>query len=111
MSYRAPINDMTFLLENVVDYNLLENSDYFEDSSLETTVAILNEASRMAEMELNPLQSIGDQQPAYLENGVVRTAPGFSEGYKAIMRLVAVFPRARAQISVNAPHINQGKWI
>ena len=84
MSYRAPINDMTFLLENVVDYNLLENSDYFEDSSLETTVAILNEASRMAEMELNPLQSIGDQQPAYLENGVVRTAPGFSEGYKAI---------------------------
>ena len=84
MSYRAPINDMTFLLENVVDYNLLENSNYFEDSSLETTVAILNEASRMAEMELNPLQSIGDQQPAYLENGVVRTAPGFSEGYKAI---------------------------
>ena len=64
MSYRAPINDMTFLLENVVDYNLLENTDYFEDSSLETTVAILNEASRMAEMELNPLQSIGDQQHA-----------------------------------------------
>ncbi|MDG2097817.1 MAG: acyl-CoA dehydrogenase [Paracoccaceae bacterium] len=84
MSYRAPINDMTFLLKNVVDYNLLENTSYFEDTSLETTVAILNEAAKMAEMELNPLQSVGDQQPAFLENGVVRTAPGFSDGYKAI---------------------------
>ena len=84
MSYRAPINDMTFLLKNVVDYNLLENTHHFEDSSLDTTVAILNEAAKMSEVKLNPLQTVGDHQPAYLENGVVRTAPGFSDGYKAI---------------------------
>ena len=77
MSYRAPINDMTFLLKNVVDYNLLENIDHFEDSSLDTTVAILNEAAKMSEVKLNPLQTVGDHQPAYLEGSPKSRSPHF----------------------------------
>lgn len=45
---------------------------------------ILKAAGRMANEVLAPLQRKGDLQPAYLENGVVRTAPGFTEGYRAI---------------------------
>jgi len=35
---------------------------------------------------LAPLQRPGDLQGAVLENGVVRTSPGFAEGYKAIAK-------------------------
>ena len=84
MNYQAPLSDMKFILENVVDYNNLSSTNHFEDTSLETTSAILNEAAKLAEEVLSPLQRVGDLNPATLENGVVRTSPGFSEGYKAI---------------------------
>jgi len=48
------------------------------------TAAILTEAARMCEEVLYPLQRPGDLNPARLENGVVRTAPGFADGYRAI---------------------------
>jgi acyl-CoA dehydrogenase len=33
---------------------------------------------------LAPLNRAGDKHPARLENGVVRTPPGFAEAYRAI---------------------------
>src|SRR5690606_17606278 len=56
----------------------------FPDLSPETEDAILAEAARLAEEVLVPLNRAGDQYPARLENGIVRTSPGFSQGYKAI---------------------------
>jgi len=38
----------------------------------------------MCDTVLAPLQRAGDLHPARLENGVVRSAPGFAEGHKAI---------------------------
>ena len=84
MNYQAPLSDMKFILENVVDYNNLSSTNHFEDTSLEMTSAILNEAAKLAEEVLSPLQRVGDLNPAVLENGVVRTSPGFSDGYKAV---------------------------
>ena len=84
MSYRAPLSDISFMLANVVDYKNLSSTSLYEDASLETTSAILNEAAKLAEEVLAPLQRVGDLSPAILENGVVRTSPGFSDGYKAI---------------------------
>jgi len=84
MNYQVPLSDMKFMLENVVDYNNLSSTNHFEDTSLETTSAILNEAAKLAEEVLSPLQRVGDLNPAILENGVVRTSPGFSDGYKAV---------------------------
>ena len=48
------------------------------------TEAILTEAGRLCAEVLAPLQRSGDLHPARLENGVVRTSPGFAEGYAAI---------------------------
>lgn len=84
MNYKVPTNDITFLLKNVVDYHLLEKTERFKDVNIEITKTILKEAAKMAEEKINPLQRVGDQQPGHLENGVVRTSPGFSNGYKAI---------------------------
>ncbi|MCY4290198.1 MAG: acyl-CoA dehydrogenase [Roseovarius sp.] len=84
MAYRAPLNDMGFLLDHVVGYNRVAETERFSEAAPETAKAILNEACRMCDEILAPLQRSGDLHPAYLENGVVRTSPGFAEGYRAI---------------------------
>ena len=48
------------------------------------STAILAEAGKLCENVLAPLNRAGDKHPARLENGVVRTSPGFAEGYRAI---------------------------
>jgi len=84
MTYRAPINDFKFLFENVIGFFQLEETEKFAEASSDLTDAILTEAGKMSEQVLAPLQRPGDLEPAVLENGVVRTSPGYAEGYRAI---------------------------
>ena len=81
-SYTAPVKDMMFLYEKLRDnknYNELEkynevNSDLVKD--------ILEEAAKINQNLILPLAKIGDEHPAVLENGVVRTPPGYKEAYQ-----------------------------
>ena len=84
MVYRACTEDYEYILKHVVNYDLVSDTDKFSEASYEIVSAILAEAGRMCEEKLSPLQRIGDLNPASLENGVVRTSPGFDVGYKAI---------------------------
>ena len=84
MVYRACTEDYEYILKHVVNYDLVSNTDKFSEASHETVSAVLVEAGRMCEEKLSPLQRIGDLNPATLQNGVVRTSPGFGDGYKAI---------------------------
>ncbi|MFB9151337.1 acyl-CoA dehydrogenase [Roseovarius ramblicola] len=84
MPYRAPIEDYRFLFEHVIGLQELAATDRFAEATPDMTTAILTEAGRMCEEVLAPLQRAGDLHPARLENGVVRTSPGFDDGYRAI---------------------------
>ncbi|NDA29440.1 MAG: acyl-CoA dehydrogenase [Alphaproteobacteria bacterium] len=84
MVYRACTEDYEYILKHVVNYGLVSETEKFSEASDETVSAILAEAGRMCEEKLSPLQRAGDLSPARLENGVVRTSPGFDAGYKAI---------------------------
>ena len=84
MVYRACTEDYEYILKHVVNYGLVSDTEKFSEASDETVSAILAEAGRMCEEKLSPLQRAGDLSPARLENGVVRTSPGFDAGYKAI---------------------------
>ncbi|SHI86137.1 hypothetical protein SAMN04488012_103133 [Palleronia salina] len=84
MPYRAPVRDYSFLFDHVVGLDQVTATDRFAEATPDMVEAILNEAGRMCEEVLAPLQRNGDTHPARLENGVVRTSPGFDEGYKAI---------------------------
>ena len=84
MPYRAPLSDFRFLLDNVVGFNAVAATALFAEAQPDTVEAILTEAARMCENTLAPLNREGDKVPARLENGVVRTSPGFAEGYRAI---------------------------
>ena len=84
MPYRAPVEDFAFLFDHVVGLDAVRQTERFEDASEDVTRAILEEAGKMTNDVLAPLQRAGDQTPAKLENGVVRTSPGFADGFKAV---------------------------
>ena len=84
MPYRAPVSEYQFILEQVVPLAPVVASDYFAEATPDLTDAILNECGKLCDTVMAPLQRPGDLVPAHLENGVVRTTPGFAEGYAAI---------------------------
>jgi alkylation response protein AidB-like acyl-CoA dehydrogenase len=84
MTYRAPVGEMRFLLDRVLGAERLAATERFAEATPETVEAILSEAARLAEEVLAPLRRAGDLEPARLENGVVRTTPGFAAAWRQI---------------------------
>ncbi len=81
MTYQAPLDDIRFTLHRVVGV-----ADVLPDGIDATDVdAILEEAGKFAGSVIAPLNWGGDQHGAVLENGVVRTAPGFRDAYHAFV--------------------------
>jgi len=82
VTYTAPINDMMFLFEKLRDnphYNALEK---YKEVNPDLAKDILEQAAKLTENLILPLAKAGDETPAKLENGVVRTPPGYKEAYK-----------------------------
>jgi alkylation response protein AidB-like acyl-CoA dehydrogenase len=84
MPYRSALDEYQFLLDNVVGFQRVANTNRFAEATPDMVRAIMTEAARMCDEVLAPLQPNGDANGAVLENGVVRTSPGFAEGYRAI---------------------------
>ena len=79
-SYRAPIRDQIFVLQDVLNVGGQDITGY-DEMDRDTTEAILDEAAKLAENVLAPLNAVGDTQGCVLENGVVRTPEGFKEAF------------------------------
>ncbi len=84
MPYTAPVSEFTFLMDHIVGFGRVAETALFEEASPDMVSAILTEAGKMSEEVLAPLNRGGDLEGAVLENGVVRTSPGFGDGYWAI---------------------------
>ncbi len=84
MPFRAPISDYQFLLDNVISYDQIVNTEKFSEASSDVATAILTEAGKLCEEVMAPLQRPGDLEHPHLENGVLRTTPGYAQGWKAI---------------------------
>jgi alkylation response protein AidB-like acyl-CoA dehydrogenase len=84
MPYHSPVAEFRFLLDHVVPYALVPATPRFAEAGAETVDAILSGAARLCDEVMSPLNQTGDRNPARLENGVVRTSPGFAEGWRAI---------------------------
>src|SRR5271155_4569970 len=81
MSYAAPLADMRFVLEEIAAIDEVASLPGYEAASADLVAAILGQAAKLAETVLAPLNQPADQIGSVLENGVVRTPPGFREGY------------------------------
>lgn len=82
-TYTAPIQDMQFLLHDVLrvsETGLPGHADLDRDF----TQAILAAAGQLGSDVLAPLNAVGDRQGCTLENGVVRTPDGFKAAFAAV---------------------------
>jgi 3-(methylthio)propanoyl-CoA dehydrogenase len=82
MTYTAPLADMRFALREVAGLGRIAALPGYEHATDDTIDAVLEEAAKLAGNGLAPLNRDGDKVGAKLENGVVRTAPGFTGIYK-----------------------------
>ena len=82
-SYTAPVKDMQFLLHDVLKISEADIPGY-ADLDRSFTEAVLDEAAKVAQDILTPLNVVGDVEGCVLENGVVRTPKGFKEAFDTL---------------------------
>ncbi len=82
-SYTAPTKDLQFVLHDLLQVSQSDVPGY-ADLEADFTSAILEEAAKLAEGALAPVNQIGDQQGCRLENGVVYTPDGFKAAFEQI---------------------------
>jgi alkylation response protein AidB-like acyl-CoA dehydrogenase len=82
-SYKAPIEDVNFLLNDVFQIDRYNNLAGFSDASADVREAILGEAAKFAEEVLQPLNRVGDLEGCVRhDDGRVTTPKGFKEAFR-----------------------------
>jgi len=81
-SYNAPVKDMMFLFEKLRDNKNYNELQKYKEVSSDLVKDILEEAAKINQNLILPLAKAGDENPAVLENGVVRTPPGYKKAYQ-----------------------------
>jgi alkylation response protein AidB-like acyl-CoA dehydrogenase len=84
-TYKAPVEDVQFLLSDVFHVERYDNLPGFADASPDVVEAILSEAAKFAEEVLAPLNRVGDLEGCTRHpDGRVTTPKGFKEAYKQL---------------------------
>jgi alkylation response protein AidB-like acyl-CoA dehydrogenase len=83
MSYRAPVRDPVFLLNEVLRIETHSNLPGFADATPDLIEQVLEEGAKFVEGVLAPLNKVGDQEGCVrAADGSVKTPTGFPEAYK-----------------------------
>jgi acyl-CoA dehydrogenase len=84
--YKAPVEDVLFLLNDVFHIERFANLPGFADASPDVVEAILNEVGRFCEGVLAPLNRVGDRQGCRRgQDGSVTTPDGFKHAYRQVV--------------------------
>ncbi|HEU0083671.1 MAG TPA: acyl-CoA dehydrogenase family protein, partial [Bradyrhizobium sp.] len=84
-SYKAPLEDVRFLLTDVFQIDRYNNLPGFSDASPDIREAILAEAAKLSEEVLQPLNRVGDLEGCTRhDDGRVTTPKGFKEAFKQL---------------------------
>jgi acyl-CoA dehydrogenase len=82
-SYKAPVDDALFLLNDVFHLDRYGNLPGFADASPDLVEAVLREAAKFSEQVLAPLNRVGDREGCTRHaDGSVTTPTGFKEAYR-----------------------------
>ena len=85
-SYKAPVDDVQFLLNDVFHIDRYANLPGFADASPDVVEAILGEAAKFCEQVLTPLNRVGDKEGCKrASDGSVTTPTGFKDAFKQIV--------------------------
>ncbi|GIL40039.1 acyl-CoA dehydrogenase C-terminal domain-containing protein [Roseiterribacter gracilis] len=80
-SYKAPIENVRFILNEVFDVSEIAKLPGYEDATPDVIDAVLEGMAQFCEEVIQPLNLSGDAEGCKYENGVVRTPKGFKEAY------------------------------
>ncbi|WP_417810259.1 acyl-CoA dehydrogenase C-terminal domain-containing protein [Thalassospira alkalitolerans] len=81
--YKAPLRDMRFVLGELFDYSDINQMPGCEDFTPDVVDAVLEEAAKVCEEILYPINRSGDEEGCHWDDGVVTTPKGFKEAYDA----------------------------
>ena len=81
MSYVHPYQDAEFVLRHIVGFDALCADAGLEEVNADLAVAILDEAGKMGEEVLAPLNRVGDANPPTLSERGVEESPNFKDAY------------------------------
>src|SRR6516225_678144 len=83
MTYRAPINEMLFMMRHVGGLERAIEDGIYPDLAVDDVENILQEAARFSGEVLDPINRPGARHGAQLSDGAVTIAPGFKDAYQA----------------------------
>jgi alkylation response protein AidB-like acyl-CoA dehydrogenase len=80
-SYKAPVAEINFVLNDVLKVGELSQLPAFTDASPDVIRGVVDEAAKFIERELAPLNRKGDEIGCKYDNGQVKVPPGFTEAF------------------------------
>ena len=82
MSYRAPVKDMLFCMQELAGLDAVARLPGFEDIDADTAQAVLEECAKFNEGVVAPLNWDGDLKPSSFHEGKVTTTAGFKQAFR-----------------------------
>src|SRR5271157_4526867 len=85
-TYKAPVSDTVFLLNDVFNYASYANAPGFSEAPIDIVEAVLSEGAKFVEEVIQPLNRVGDIEGCTRhDDGEVTTPKGFKQAYKALV--------------------------
>jgi len=83
--YKAPLEDVNFLLNDVFQIDRYDNLPGFSDACADVREAVLSEAAKLSEEVLQPLNRVGDLEGCTRhDDGSVTTPKGFKAAFRQV---------------------------
>ena len=81
--YTAPIEDIKFVLDDLLDiHSHYQKYPEYQEATPDVVDMVLTECARLCETELAPINQSGDMEGCQWQEGKVTTPRGFKEAYK-----------------------------
>ena len=97
MAFKAPVQDMMFVLNKLCGLQDIASLPDYEDAQPDMVEAILSEAAKFSQEVLAPMNAEGDQIGATYKDGSVTTAPGWKEAYAQLVEMGWNSPKTSAE--------------
>ncbi len=80
-TYTAPVREIQFVLNDVLDVGRLSAIPAFADATPDTLNGLIDEAAKLIEAVIAPLNATGDAEGCKWKDGEVTVPKGFAEAY------------------------------
>src|SRR6056297_761148 len=80
--YNAPLQDFRFLIHEYLDLEPCRDLESMAEATPDVIDAVLEEAAKVSEEVLQPLNAVGDREGCRLEDGEVRLPTGFKDAWR-----------------------------